>query len=179
MVHISSTAILNFLRVGAVTSFPSRADWRELLAIEADYHGIEELARAIHAPRVDTIELLSDKVLFIRCEEETLRKAFMMQSAQGYDPHHGLVSIFSPDHGIGILPLYASFANEGDLLMNTLREKAKRGTPVTVKSMEEFESNFNREHPNVLHRLLNVLLEEPVIIAGGSVLRALAGGEGT
>jgi hypothetical protein len=126
-------------------------------------------------------ELLSDDVVSIRHEEEELRKAFMTKSAQGYDPHRGLVSIFCPDHGIGTLPLYVPrpIANEGEVLMNTLRGQAKRGTPVTVKSMEEFESNFNREHPNVLHRLSPILLDEPVIIAGGSVLRALAGGEGT
>lgn len=39
--------------------------------------------------------------------------------------------------------------------------------------MEEFRSNFNREHPNVLDRLSDILLEEKVIIAGGSVLQAL------
>jgi hypothetical protein len=44
---------------------------------------------------------------------------------------------------------------------------------VTVESMEGFESNFNRQHANVLHRIRHVLREEPLVIAGGSVLAAL------
>lgn len=50
------------------------------------------------------------------------------------------------------------------------------GQSVSVKTLDEFRTSFNREHANVLHRLNDILLEEPVIIAGGSVLRALTVG---
>jgi hypothetical protein len=45
--------------------------------------------------------------------------------------------------------------------------------PVTVPSLAQFESSFHREHSNVLHCLTEMLWKEPVIIAGGSLLRAL------
>ena len=53
------------------------------------------------------------------------------------------------------------------------REALGERPPVTVGSLQEFQTNFNRQWPNVLHRIHPILLEEPVIIAGGSVLQAL------
>ena len=42
-----------------------------------------------------------------------------------------------------------------------------------VATLAKFTSNFNKEHPNILNRIGEVLNTENVIIAGGSVLRAL------
>ena len=45
--------------------------------------------------------------------------------------------------------------------------------PVTVSSLEEFETNFNKSHPNILSRLKPLLQQGNVVICGGGVLRAL------
>jgi len=177
--------ILNFLRVGAIISLPPDAVSKEALAIEADYYGLDELVRAIRQPQVDTSDFLSKEVLAMRNEEDIVRRGFMSGSAGGFSMHRGLVSLFCPENGVEPLPLkydesfeFACRTN-GDELMGNLREAKSSGTPVTVSSLEEFQSNFNREHSNVLHRLGDILLEEPVIIAGGAVLRALTSSQGT
>lgn len=43
---------------------------------------------------------------------------------------------------------------------------------------DSFTREFNQRQPNVLHRLQAVLQEEPVLIAGGSVLQALTAADG-
>jgi hypothetical protein len=51
------------------------------------------------------------------------------------------------------------------------------GQAVSVKTIHQFQFIFNSVHANVLHRLHDILLHEPVVIAGGSVLRALTVGD--
>jgi hypothetical protein len=164
--------ILDFLRVGAVISLPRDAHDKEALVVEADYYGLKDLVRAIRTPQVDTSEHLPQEVLSMRQEEDELRNAFINGSTGGFGPHRGLVSLFSDVHP---LPLcFEPTENTGDsLLMDNLRENPPPGIPVTAKSLNEFKSNFNEEQPNLLHRLNPILQEEPVIIAGGAVLRAL------
>ena len=167
--------ILDFLRVGAVISLPFDSLSKEALAIEADYYGLDELVRALRMPQVDASEHLSEEVLSIRREESVLRKGFMDGSSEVLDPHRGLIPLFCPDNGVRPLPVKYNpmMENERDLVMENLRKQASPGTRVTTTSLNEFESNFNKEFPNVLHRLSDVLRSEPIIIAGGSVLRAL------
>jgi hypothetical protein len=88
------------------------------------------------------------------------------------DPHRGLISLwFCPDNGVRPLPVrYNPIDNETGLVMENLHTPGKA---VTTTTMNEFERNFNTDFPNVLHRVSDVLRSEPVIIAGGSVLRAL------
>lgn len=57
--------------------------------------------------------------------------------------------------------------------MGKKRSEMKKGSEITVTTVDEFRSNFNRLHPNVLHRLNDILLSEPVVVAGGSVLGSL------
>ena len=52
------------------------------------------------------------------------------------------------------------------------------GQPATVKTLEACMTNFNKEWPNIHHRLHDILLEEKVVVAGGSVLRAMTASEG-
>lgn len=59
-----------------------------------------------------------------------------------------------------------------------MREEKPRGTLVAVRSLTEFRSNFDRDHPTILDRLNDILLEEKVVIAGGSVLQALTSSPG-
>jgi hypothetical protein len=49
---------------------------------------------------------------------------------------------------------------------------------VTVGNLDDFKTNFNLEFPNMLHRLDEVLRAEPIIVAGGAVLRALTRSDG-
>jgi hypothetical protein len=175
--------VLNFLRSGTVISLPTTDVGKEELAIEADYYGLDNLVNAIRMPKVDLELSLSAETLSQREEESTLRTAFANHAAQGFDPYRCLVPLFCPDNGPRPLPLtYEGPTIEEEAnanFMGGIRSKTpttKDSLPVTVQTFDQFESNFNREHPNVLHRLREVLLEEPVIIAGGSVLRALTGG---
>lgn len=170
--------ILNFLRTGSVISLPISADSKEELAIEADYYGLDHMVRAIRVPQVDVNDHLSQEVLAMRNDENLLRSAFVEGKGGPSTFHRGLVPIFCPDNGVQPLPLRYEPVEDDHVLMGNLRKQPPQGTPVTAKSLEEFKSNFNREHPNLLHRLDRILQEERVIIAGGAVLRALTSCEG-
>ena len=172
--------ILNFLRVGMVASLPRSTADQDALAVEADYYGLESLVRAIRMPKIDTEQFLSEKVLAMWQNEEKLRSAYRTNAAGDLDPHQGLLSLFSPDDCS--LPLKYEPPEEigsGATILMDVRGKwtvdgtLKTGQPVSVVSLDAFRSTFNAGHANVLHRLNDVLLEEPVIVAGGSVLRAI------
>jgi hypothetical protein len=58
--------------------------------------------------------------------------------------------------------------------MSRIHEQACSGTSVMVSSLEELKAKFcSQHHQGILDRLETILLEEHVIIAGGSVLEAL------
>jgi len=173
--------VLNFLRSGSVISLPENDAGKEELAIEADFYGLDGLVKAIRMPKVDISECLTVETLSQWEEESNLRKAFANREANGYERYRGLIPIFCPDDGLQDLPLKfnpeSQTRNKAYLFMGDIQKnpKPETGEPLsaTVKTLDEFRTNFNREWPNVLHRLNDVLLEDPVIIAGGSVLRAL------
>ena len=178
--------ILDFLRMGGVVvQLPQDEEAREALAMEADYYGLDELALACRAPMIDTWECLPEDVKRYREEEDKLRAEIFrnrhgQSSVAGLDLHVGLITLFSPDEGLESLPLTyqpgMSPSTKGVLLLddiNQMKPRAKPGTAVTVKTLSEFRSNFNRAHANILNRLSDILLDEPVIIAGGSVLNGL------
>ena len=174
--------VLNYLRSGgSVLTLPDTDAGKEELAIEADFFGLDGLVKAIRMPHVDVSEFVAAETLSQWEEESKLRQAFCSgDPGAATDPFAGLVPMFCPDHGIQPLPLKFvpdsdATSNEKYLFMKGIRKQDQdpRGQPVTVTTLEEFRTNFNREFPNILHRLGEVLLEEPVIFAGGSVLRAL------
>jgi hypothetical protein len=115
-----------------------------------------------------------------------MREAFARREpGASADPFQGLIPMFCLDNGLkSSLPLKfdakSPNRNEDYLFIDNIRKnpKEEEPLPVTVETLEEFQTNFNREWPNVLHRLGEVLLEEPVIVAGGSVLRALTASNG-
>eukprot|EP00977_Amphora_coffeiformis_P002906 scaffold561_cov162-Amphora_coffeaeformis.AAC.7 len=170
--------ILNYLRVGAVVSLPEGRAARDALAMEADYYGLVDLVGAIRMPMIDVTRYLPDKVVDIWSEEEKIRAAFVKDGGKNLDPHEGLVSVFGGDirHPLRYTPVTGSevFPTVMDIRQGYLTENQ----PVAVLRLDEFLTNFNKEHANVLHRLGGVLQDEPVIIAGGSVLRALTVREG-
>lgn len=171
--------ILNYLRVGAVVSLPQEDEEKEALAMEADFYGLAGLSRAIRMPNVNIYECLSEETRFIRNDEDAMRKTFLNGAAASFEPHRGLVSLFHQENGtIQREIVYEPLEDRTTLLMDRLREEAPPGTPVVVNTITEFRSNFNTAFPDVLGRLSDVLLEENVIIAGGSVLQALTKGPG-
>lgn len=165
---------------------PTDAVGKEELAIEADFYGLDGLVKAIRMPKVDISSLLTKETLLQREEESILRKAFANREATASQGFQGLIPIFDPEDGIQPLPLNfdpdSQTRNEAHMFMGELRQnpKTEKGQPllVTVKTLDEFQTNFNREWPNLLHRLNEVLLEEPIVIAGGSILRALTASKG-
>lgn len=124
---------------------------------------------AIQMPKTDFEKYLGEETLKIRQAEAALREDFATNKPVA-DPCKGLIPFFCGEQGISTLPLtYEPDPNrksKSNVFMRDLRETSKPGVPVTVKTMNEFRSNFNRKHANVLHRLDEVLLQEPVVIAG-------------
>ena len=161
------------------------------LAVEADFYGLDGLVKDIKLPLIDISQFLPNKTLKQWKTEANLRTAFLNGSAKGFiDPFRGLVALFpqgkNDDEDELSLPLQYNPNHENLIaakkqdaqFMETRRshsnDDSNDSNPnVTVKTLGAFRSNFNRHWSNVLHRLQNVLLEEPVIIAGGAVLRAL------
>jgi len=178
--------ILNFLRCKAVVSLPRETTEQEALALEADFYLLHFLSRAIKMPKTDLFECLSDEVACIWEREEQMRLMYRTNTADGHlTLHEGLVPMFSPDGGMLTLPLkYEPPTNAvSTSIAMQIRgknedEKMEMGQAVSVGTLDEFRSNFNREHANVLHRLQDILAQEPVLIAGGSVLQALTSGPG-
>lgn len=160
-------------------TLPSKEVENQELALEADFYGLEDLVKAIHMPKVDISEHLSEELLAQREKESELRTAFCTGQASGLDPYQGLIPIFCPDDGI--VPLKydpdSTTRNKDFLFLDSVCKKRAVPGPqpqlVCVESMASFRTNFNREWPNILHRIDPILVGEPVIIAGGSVLRAL------
>jgi len=172
--------VLDYLRTGLVLSLPRNECDLERLAIEADYYGLEALWQAIQAPAVDLISNLDEEMAGIWQKEEELRVSFHANKASGLGPHQDLLPLF----GLVTLPILYSRPNKTEkasIVMDfcSARPDAlKPGQVVSVKTMDQFQFNFNRVHANVLHRLHDILLDEKVIIAGGSVLQALTVGDG-
>lgn len=173
--------VLNFLRHRDVVSLPRDKTEQETLAAEADFYGLDQLVHAITMPKTDIMACLSQEMVKIWDDEEKLRTTYRTKKPEDYAPQYeGLVPLFSVDDRVHSLPLNydpPEITESVPLIMNIHGKKLKKKQAVTVESLNDFRSNFNREHANVLHRLSDVLLEEPVIIAGGSVLRALTVGD--
>jgi len=193
--------VLNFLRHRDVVSLPQDTTEQETLAAEALFYGLDQLVHAIEMPKIDITACLSDEMVKIWDNEEEQRTAYRTKKAEDFTPdddeeprtayrtmkrldfkpYQGLVPLFSPDDSVQSLPLKYDppEKTESVPLIINIHGKIllKKNQSVSVGSLNAFRSNFNQEHANVLHRLNDILLEEPVIIAGGSVLRALTVGD--
>lgn len=166
--------VLNYLRSGTVIATLDSAA-RAQLADDAEYYWLDGLKHNLLRPKVDIREHLSDDILSIQDEEESLRSKFASREAGGLSEYESLIPLFDLDHGVQPLPL--TFRPREDMLnayMSRIHEQACSGTTVTVGSLEEFRANFRSQHDReILEHLETILMEEHVIIAGGSVLRAL------
>lgn len=204
--YMSHSTMLSFLLFSAITinlrsnsgitiTLPDSQVSKEELAVEADYYGLVGLVKDIRMPKVDISDFVPKETLGQWQAEAQLRTSFVDGSAKGYsDMFRGLVPLFPisgrEDQSPPSLPLKFNpdceirREKKGFLFMHKIRTSTPVQDPehqpaVTVKSLVEFETNFNKEWPNVLNRLRDVLLEDPVIVAGGSVLRALTASKGT
>lgn len=180
--------ILNFLRAGAVVSLPEDDAAREELAVEADFYGLDAMVKAIRRPMLDLLEFLPPEVVSIQEEEKALRAEFV-----GLD--YWIKPLLPYKHLVRFLGEGRDEAYPAPLLTDVdtpLRkdksrlfladiwgkkgEWPKEAVPVTVATLEEFSTNFNMEFPNVLLKLDPILRSEPVVVAGGAVLRSLTAG---
>lgn len=159
-------------------SLPQDSQARDELAIEADFYGLGELVFAIKSPIIEVDDFIPDQVRKIRASEEAIRSKFRENRAQDVGPHQGLIPLFDPEHGLDTLKYEPLDTKSGKLLpvLGARETPGEPGTPVTVPSLDRFRHYFNRSHSDVLHRLNDVLLEEQIFIAGGSVLCALTSG---
>jgi len=172
--------VLNFLRHRDVVTLPRDVSEQQALAAEAGFYGLFQLVHAINMPKIDTTAYVSDEIVKIWQDEEKMRTAFRTEKTEDFTPYQGLVPLFSPDHAVHSLPLKYDPPKESDLLplvMDVRGKELEKNQTISVTTLENFRSSFNRNHANVLHRLNDVLREEPVIIAGGSVLETLTIGD--
>ena len=96
--------------------------------------------------------------------------------------------MFEDDGVLTVMNNYGPDPMEFDLLLDGFRSDVDKelwtagsgasAIRTTVPDLASWKFNFNKGHPNLLDRLQPILESEPVIIAGGSVLRALTAGEG-
>ena len=180
--------VLNFLRSGYVVSLPDGDAAREELKAEGDFYGLEGLVAAIRQPQVDVASHLSPDMANIREEEDKLRRAFSNFQAGAFEKHHGLLSIFDKNPSFSLanpdlvppLKYQEPTVKKTDFLCMNLRDNGdaleKGRNFATCESLDQFKSAFNRQHDNILNRLEGVLRGGNIIIAGGSVLRALSSG---
>lgn len=165
------------------------------LATEADFYGLDDLLLAIQRPPLNVDENLPPEILKIQEEERKIRFKFAGNSNEStpLPLHAGLLSLFSAEtesnddgfEGISIeCPLlfdakHPLRQDRSCVYLSTVgvhnSDRAKHNQPVTVGTLRDFETYFNSQHPNILGRLKGILQTENVIIAGGSVLRALTG----
>jgi hypothetical protein len=166
------------------------------LAVEADFYGLDEMLLVIQRPPLDVNEHLPKCIVNIQEEERTLRSKFVQgdfATAGGANrsaPYMGLISLFAADHGRNddgfegtpVTPkcplqydaTHPLCQDPSVVFLSTQGcEKRKERQSVTVATLDQFITNFNKIHPNILHRIQNILKTENVIIAGGSVLHAL------
>ncbi|CAB9498535.1 SH3KBP1-binding protein 1 [Seminavis robusta] len=176
--------VLNFLRSGSAVTLPEGPAAKAELAVEADFYGLDDLVKAINMPKIDISETVPLGTLKQWEAESQLRAAFVDGTAKQWpDRFRGLLALFPVgDHETTLeMPLKFDPSSEllqdqQNLFMDSLRGDADN-TSVSVESLQEFTTNFNKEWPNIHHRLLDVLLQENVVVAGGSVLRALTASE--
>jgi hypothetical protein len=197
-------SILNFLVAGMAYGLPPDTAGKEQLAIEADYYGIDALVTAVRRPSLDITEFLPEEICDIWKEEREMRQEFCDVSRSinngipyASNPYKRLVRLFGQTedvddltsiHGGPTIPCplllnksKRALLDKSSIVMDLRKdiENQQEIVPVTVSSLDEFVTNFNRQFPNILHRLRDLLRTENVIVAGGSVLRALSSGETT
>ena len=157
--------------------------------------GLNELATVLRADKLDIDQYLGPEIAKMRADEMLLRAPLSVPKSPKRDsnddlvnPHDGLVSVFEDD---GVV---AEMNDTGDdpigfhKLLDLRRRdgwsdtdiSAAQSEPKTVLDLAGFRSNFgsasvgfNEVSHGVLARLDPILRNDPVLIAGGSVLRAL------
>ncbi|CAB9503687.1 POZ domain-containing protein KCTD7 [Seminavis robusta] len=133
--------MLQFLRTGSVVSLPSDHETREALTLEADYYGIQAIARACRQPLIHTWSCLPTDVQEFFREEEKLRAAFSEEDliVADLDPLKYLVPLFGSG-GEDSVELPITFERTKDCGMQgtifTHRTLREVGKPLTVTTMD-------------------------------------------
>ena len=179
--------ILNFLRTGAAIT-PEAPAARAEAAAEAAFYALATLQRALTAPPLDMETLLSPDLLRMRRAESEIRARFLAEDGRP-SLHEGLRSLFeggadaiaaslvySPEQD-GFPLLLQKLARQHHWRTSNWQGQVASGTRVAVPSLEEWRTNFNKLHPNMLNRLAPLLAGGKVLVAGGSVLHALTHGD--
>lgn len=181
--------ILNYLRTGAAVT-PESESSRLKMAEEASFYGLPALHRALLAPPLDLEGLLGDDLVRMRSAEIALRARYCTRDESGASkdkpmPHEGLLSLFEgSDDSIAKQLRHSEDPCAFPLLLDDVRHKHRptgsydvpakpEGSQVVVDSPAAFRTNYNLQHPNILHRLAPLLESGKLLIAGGSVLQAL------
>ena len=200
--------ILNYLRNGTI-KVSLESDIAIEVAIEAEYYGLHELAAVLRSNKIDIQQYLGEEISKMRDNERMLREPLSVPKSSGKEakdpvdaadaadavddalnemfptnPHIGLISIFEDD---GALASMNQSHTEDPMGFSQILqrygklESEKMKLPTTVPNLMTFRRHF--EHQTFgfefLTRLAPILNEKKILIAGGSVLRALTGSNST
>ncbi|KMZ60767.1 hypothetical protein ZOSMA_5726G00010, partial [Zostera marina] len=167
--------VLDYLRHGTDVSLPKNALDRKELELEANYYGLKELAEMVGTPNVSIDAFLSPETLQIQKNEQEIRATIYNGTYDSSRKYQGLVRLFVGGHRNTPIQHQPGSLKDTVRILLTPKQCPRVGPFNTVSTVETFRACFNRFHGNVLSRLEPILCEEPLIIAGGSVLAALRG----
>jgi BTB/POZ domain len=190
--------ILNFLKAGGFpVTLPNSASGKNALAIEAAYYGLSDLVQILQPiHEIDYEGLLPFQIKLIRDKETQARFLFpqfpipssappfqdllcLISSPTSYPSNeefntlHHLQQIIPLPLCHNTLPPASTYQNEILFRTETILQQIP-GRPVTVPSIEDFRSNFNSQHHDLLNSLDPILKTGNMIIAGGAIVRALS-----
>lgn len=167
--------VLDYLRHGTDVSLPNNALDRKELELEATYYGLKELVKMVGTPNISIGAFLSRETLQIQKSEEQIRATIYNGTYVSSRKYQGLVRLFVDGHWNTPIRHQPDSLKDSVRVLLTPKQRPRVGPFNTVSTLETFRACFNRFHGNVLNRLEPILREEPLVIAGGSVLAALRG----
>jgi hypothetical protein len=141
---------------------------------------LRELVAVLSATTLDITKYLGPEITEMRAKETALRAPLGIPKSPSrgpalLNPHEGLISVFEDDGAL------AQMNEEENDPMGFFKLLPRFGRHIsTVTDLAAFRSNFesalvgfNESKHGVLERLTPIMKDEPIIIAGGAVLRAL------
>ena len=164
--------LLAYLRSGAVSA-PTQPDRKELLVVEAEYFGLNDLARYLRGHLYDFEGAMIEADRELRGAEDRIRDSFRTGHTVA-NLHEGLVNVF--DAGVAETLIREPASGYPLLLTQTAERHAiKVGTAATVSTFAEFQRRLHAYFPAIIESIESVASTATCgwLIAGGCVLRAL------
>ena len=154
-------------------SLPSTKEQRDALVFETDIYGLETLCNQIQCPRITLVDFVSEEVAKHWQAKAELRHYYSQGAGGCLAKHQGMHSLFDTVTLHLVYQPHKPMPCEVSVMHDGMKMVLKAGYPVLVNTLHQFATNFNIKHHLLLNCLPQVLQDEPIIVAGGSVLIAL------